>query len=255
MKSLIIASLCLLLNPFVALAKDTDIAKLYADAGIEATLLIQSLAGDSEYSHNTAKLDLAYPPASTFKIAHSLIALQENTIKDQHEIIRWDGIDRNYEPWNKDHTLATAFAHSCVWCYQIFTQQINDSTYRQYLRTFNYGNGETGTDLSRFWLDGDLRISVRQQVDFLRRVYLRELPISQRNSAILQGIMLTEQTSDYKLWAKTGWSGRNGWYVGYIESQSKVWLFAHYVDIKSKEDLVLRKQLLMNALKIKGITE
>ncbi len=253
MKNLIIGALCLLLSSSLVLAKDADIANLYAEADIEGTLLIQSLDGDIEYTHNARKLNLAYPPASTFKIAHSLIALQENAIKDQQQIIRWDGVDRGYAPWNQDQTLATAFTRSCVWCYQTFTRQLNDETYRHYLKAFDYGNGETGTELSRFWLDGELKISVAQQVDFLRRLYLQTLPVSPDNSEILRDIMLAEQTANYKIWAKTGWSQRHGWYVGYIESQGKVWLFAHYAEINSKADLKLRQRLVIDALKFKDI--
>lgn len=48
---------------------------------------------------------------------------------------------------------------------------------RTYLAAFEYGNRKTGEDVRTFWREGDLRISVREQVDFLRKVYLGTLPV------------------------------------------------------------------------------
>lgn len=249
----------LLLNIFMliisssAAANDEDISKLYTAVGIEGTLLIQSLDGRIEYQHNASKIDEPYIPASTFKIPNTLIALEEGVIKDQFETIKWDGVKRQYEPWNEDQTLATAFSRSCVWCYQRFSIKIGDTKYKQYLGDFDYGNRQTGLDVSTFWLDGDLRVSVREQVNFLRKVYLEQLPIKHRNFEILKDIMLSEETADYKLRVKTGWQDEHGWYVGYIETEGNVWFFANHIKIKSPSDLDFRKDLTMKSLKIKGI--
>jgi beta-lactamase class D len=236
-----------------AVANEEDISKLYLAAGIEGTLLIQSLDGRIEYQHNASKIDESYIPASTFKIPNTLIALEEGAIKDQFETIRWDGVKRQYEPWNENQTLATAFSRSCVWCYQRFSIKIGDTKYKQYLRDFDYGNRQTGQNVSTFWLDGDLRVSVREQVNFLRKVYLEQLPIKPINNEILKDIMLSEETPRYKLRVKTGWKNQHGWYVGYIETEDNVWFFANHIEIKSSSDLELRKDLTMKSLKIKGI--
>jgi beta-lactamase class D len=122
-----------------AVANEEDISKLYLAAGIEETLLIQLLDGCIEYQHNASKINESYILASTFKIPNTLIALEGGVIKDQFETIRWDGIKRQYKPWNENQTLATAFSRSCVWCYQRFSIKISDTKYKQYLRDFDYG--------------------------------------------------------------------------------------------------------------------
>lgn len=248
----------LLTNFFILLissplfANEEGISDLYTAEGIEGTLLIQSLDGRTEFIHNYEKVDQAYIPASTFKIANTLIALEEGVI-NQFETISWDGIKRSYAPWNEDQTLATAFSLSCVWCYQTFATEIGEVKYKQYLSSFNYGNGKTGEDVRTFWLEGDLRISVRDQVNFLRKVYAEELPIKQENIEILKDIMLSEETADYKIWVKTGWQGLHGWYVGYIEVGNEVWFFANYIEIKTPADLIFRGQLVIDSLKLQGI--
>ncbi len=59
-----------------------------------------------------------YLPASTYKILNSLIALESKVIKDENEIIKWDGIKRFYDMWNQDQNLRSALKISCVWFYQ-----------------------------------------------------------------------------------------------------------------------------------------
>ncbi len=53
--------------------------------------------------------------------------------------------------------------------------------------------------------------------------------------------------------AKTGWEGRYGWYVGYVETKNDVWFFAMNIDTKSKDDLPKRKAITLETLKLKGI--
>jgi len=69
--------------------------------------------------------------------------------------------------------------------------------------------------------------------------------------------MVVEKKPKYTLNAKTGWVNRikdqHGWYVGYIETNGKVWLFANIFQIKSKTDLQFRKQLVIDSLKLIGI--
>jgi len=243
----------LLLLPTSLLANDSDIEKLYIVESVEGTLLIESLNGDVQYTNNSAKVALANIPASTFKIPNTLIALEEGVIKDQFEIIKWDGVERQYAPWNADQTLATAFARSCVWCYQRFAKQLGDARYQHYLNAFDYANKKTGKDVTTFWLEGDLRVSPRDQINFLRKVYFEQLPVQPRNIQILKEIMLVEETPAYTLRAKTGWKGKDGWYVGYVEAGDEVWFFAHHMTVNDQADLPLRRRMVIETLNLKGI--
>ena len=247
----------LLIFPVFAAGDDIGISELYKKHGIEGTLVIASLDGTVEYIHNSVRAERRYLPASTFKIPNTLIALEEEVIKDDKEVIKWDGSDKGWSSWNKDQTLNTAFSVSCVWCYQGFAKHIGNERYLQYLNDLAYGNQKTGKGVTTFWLEGELGISAKEQIDFLRKIYLEDLPFKSKNFTLLKKIMLVEENPTYSLRAKTGWANRiktqHGWYVGYIETNGKTWLFANNMQIKSKSDLVFRKQLVIEALKLKKI--
>jgi beta-lactamase class D len=237
-----------------AYAKENKIDSLYKLHHINGSILVESADGQVTYQYNVDD-KMAFIPASTFKIPNTLIILEEGLIKDPLDVIKWDGKEREYSPWNKDQTLKSAFQYSCVWCYQRYALQIEDVKYQRYLRKFDYGNFLTGTDLSRFWLDGDLRVSVKDQINFLRKVYIEDLPVQKRHIKTLKNIMLSEENNHYKIWAKTGWSGKDGWYVGYIVTKNQTWFFANHIEIGQNSDLAFRKKLTMETLKILKIIE
>jgi len=236
----------------IALANDKDIENIFKKTKINGTIVLSSLKDNKEYISNDSRAIKRYIPASTFKIPNTLIALEERVIKDQYEIIKWDGIKRFYEPWNKDQTLQSAISISCVWCYQKLAKKIGNDKYLYYLKKLHYGNEKTGSDVSTFWLEGDIKISAIEQIEFLKKLYENNLPFKQKYMDITKEILTVEKTDEYIIKAKSGWSGKIGWYVGYVETKNNIWFFALNADIK-KEELKYRKQIVMESLKIKGI--
>ncbi|MEJ2669053.1 MAG: penicillin-binding transpeptidase domain-containing protein [Gammaproteobacteria bacterium] len=228
---------------------ESQIESLYKANHVYGSILIESADGKQRYQYNVNNKESFIP------IPNTLILLEEGLIKDSSEVIAWDGVEREYAPWNKDQTLKTAFQYSCVWCYQRYSKMVGDTKYHKYLRDFDYGNQLTGNDITRFWLDGDLRVSVRDQISFLRKLYSENLPIQKKHIETLKNIMLSESDSQMKIWSKTGWSGKDGWYVGYLVVNKQTWFFANHIEIKQNSDLVLRKKLTMEALRILNIVQ
>lgn len=233
-------------------AEDKELKKIFEDHKIEGTLVISTLKSDELYIYNKKRADQRFTAASTFKIPHTLIALNEKLIKKETDIIKWDGIKRGYELWNKDQTLRSAISVSCVWCYKQFTKKISKEKYIDYLSKFNYGNKTVGKDKSSFWLNGDLRISAYEQIDFLKKLYNYNLPLKSSYINIVKKILTVDKNGKYELKAKSGWDGTTGWYVGYVKSNNKVYFFALNGDIK-REELKLRKDIVYKALKSKNI--
>lgn len=250
--SLLLALCCTL----PAYAEDATIAGLFAKAGVSGTLLIESAAGDRRFVHDDARAQKPFTPASTFKILNTLIAVEHGAITAE-ATIPWDGVEREMADWNHDQTLAGAFRVSCVWCYQLLAQRVGTTAYPARLREAGYGSLREPFDVTQFWLDGSLTISAAQQVDFLRRLIARSLPYRADTYDTLRKVMLAEETPAYRLFAKTGWAARTtpriGWYVGYVETRDGTWLFALNLDTRSAADLPLRRQLVLEALRGKGL--
>ena len=240
-------------------AEDAEIASLFAEAGVEGTIVIEKLDGNQRCVQNETRAAQRFPSASTFKIFNTLIALEEGALTGLDEVIRWDGRVHEFPDWNRDHTIKSAYAVSCVWCYQELARRIGGDRYRAHLTRAGYGRLQEPFDPTAFWLDGSLTISAEEQVAFLRRLIVQTLPYKASSYAGLREVMLMEQGEDYSLRAKTGWAARPtpqiGWYVGYIEKRGVTWIFAMNIDMRGKEDLPLRQALTRASLKAKGIVE
>lgn len=174
-------------------------------------------------------------PASTFKIINLLIALETKTITNENEIIKWpdktDTVKYGYRPdIYHDMTVKEAFRVSAGWVFVELAKQIGKENYKKYLSLSNYGNLNLSQKDADFWNFGEFKISPINQVDFLRKLYKKELPFSEENQQIVKNVMVTEQTDKFIISSKTGWTRENnintGWWVGYIESRGDVYFFA-----------------------------
>ena len=239
--------------PVAAAAEDLALSKLFAGQDVDGTIVIASLNTGKTFTHNDSRARRQFSPASTFKIMNTLIAIEEKAVSGKSDVFKWNGHVYDIPNWNHDQTLESAFKVSCVWCYQELARRIGIGKYRKYLRKSEYGKLQDSFDVTTFWLDGSLQISAFEQVNFLNRLYRRTLPFQTVAYETLGQIMLVDQTPAFSLWAKTGWTAKVGWYVGYVETPEDVWFFALNMEIRNKKDLALRQKLAHEALQIKGI--
>ena len=174
-------------------------------------------------------------PASTFKIINLLIALETGVIKDENAVVRWPGhtdtMKYGYRPdIYHDMTVKEAFEVSAGWVFIELAKQVGRARYATYLQRCGYGNLDLSEPGDDFWNFGPMGISPQNQVEFLVKVYENKLPFSKRNLQILKRVMITENTANYTICSKTGWSRThttdNGWWVGYLEQGKEVYFFA-----------------------------
>lgn len=235
---------------------DVELENLFKSKNIDGSIVIESLNTKRNYIYNDIRAETFLSPASTFKMPHTLIALNEGVISADSLII-WDKTDKGMESWNKNQTLESAFKVSCVWCYKEFASKIGLVKYKHYLKELDYGNEDIGENVKDFWLDGSLKITSYGQIKFLKRLYKNDLPFKITDINTLKQIMIEEKNKNFTLSAKSGWSTRfdseSGWYVGYIETKDDVWFFATNIITRGAKDLPLRKEITMEALKMKGI--
>jgi beta-lactamase class D len=251
--------LCAVLLSAAANAEDSSIARLFAKAGVDGTVVIESLKSGQTFIHNDVRAAQRFSPASTFKVMNTLIAIEEGVIKGGADVFKWDGHIYSLPSWNHDQTLDSAFKVSCVWCYQEIASQVGARKYVFYLEQTGYGKLQSEFNPTTFWLDGSLQISAIEQINFLGKVVRRQLPFNNRAYETLQQVMLVKKTPAYSLWAKTGWAtGVNpqvGWYIGYLDTSKDVWLFALNMELDNEMELPLRQKLLLDALTAKGIID
>ncbi|WP_197064841.1 class D beta-lactamase [Leptolyngbya sp. KIOST-1] len=240
-----------------AAAVEEGFARHFQELGVEGSIIIHDLNQNVTYEHNRDRNRQPFLPASTFKILNSLIALETGVVQSDLAILTWDGIERMIPAWNRDQNLRTAFSLSTVWFYQVLARRIGHDRMQQWVSAAGYGNQTIGSPaaIDSFWLEGDLRITPQQQIEFLQRLYHNDLPFSEAAIAMVKDIMIVERTPDYTLRAKTGWAGYGvadqtqiGWYVGYLEQGDNVYLFATNADMRQDSDGPARLELTRRCL-------
>ncbi len=230
-----------------------DFGKYFQQAGVKGTFILYDFKKNKYLVYNPKRANTRYIPASTFKIFNSLVALETGVVKDENEVIKWDGVKREIPQWNQDHTMKTAIKVSAVWFYQELARRIGEKRMQNYINLTNYGNRDIGGEIDKFWLQGDLRISPKEQIDFLVKLHNNNLPFSPRAIAIVKNILIVEKTEDYVLRGKTGLKSEVGWYVGYLESDRNTYFFATQLDIVKAKDTKARVEITRSILKDMGL--
>src|SRR5215211_5370511 len=212
-------------------ASEADLAA-YFKPFPDGAFVLYDLKRDRHLRYNAARCRERFSPFSTFKIPNSLIGLDTGVISDAEFVIKWDA--KKYPPfsqdtppfsaWWQDQTLRTAFKRSAVWYYRELALKVGEKRMQEYVNKLDYGNEDASGPLNGFWLNSTLKISADEQVEFLKRLYKEELPVSKRSLQIVKEIMTLEEAPGYKLSGKTGGGplgeGRFlGWFVGYLETK------------------------------------
>jgi beta-lactamase class D len=128
-------------------------------------------------------------PASTYKIPHALIGLETGVITTS-TVEKWDGTKyADQKKWNQDQTVLSAMKPSVLWFFQRMAPKIGAARAHEWLQRFAYGNADTTGDITRYWINGTLRVSPDEQVAFLKKFYDGTLPVSKAHVEALQASM------------------------------------------------------------------
>ncbi|HKY22013.1 MAG TPA: penicillin-binding transpeptidase domain-containing protein [Vicinamibacterales bacterium] len=209
--------------------------------GLDGTFVLLNGATGAYIRHNPARAAQRFAPCSTFKIPHTAILLESGAAPDPTFTLKYDPTLNQQRNWARDFTLRDAFKASALWYYQALARQLGMPAEDRFVRQFQYGNTDTTGGLGKigspYWVDGSLRISANEQVDFLKRFYEGRLGVSPSTTTLTKDIMLAEQTPSWRLSAKTGACQPSGldtanWYVGYVEKADAVYYFALEIGAK-----------------------
>ncbi len=208
-----------------------DWQSILDSAAVKGSILLYDAQKMSYYSNDFDWAEKGQLPASTFKIANSIIALETGVVESDSTIFKWDGQSRAIVDWEQDLTFREAFHFSCVPCYQEIAREIGFSQMRAYLDRIQYpGIQVDSSNIDIFWLQGNSAISQFQQIEFLIKLHQSQLSISPRTETIIKRMMLMPDGNYDELRGKTGWSIRdgrnNGWFLGYLVKEKHPYFFA-----------------------------
>jgi beta-lactamase class D len=222
-----------------------DWSEYFDEANAKGTIVVSDERSGSKetMAFNASRGRQRYSPASTFKIPHALFALDSGIIQDEFQTFSWDGVKRSFPGWNQDQNLRSSMRNSVVWVYEGFAKVIGEEGERAYLEKVQYGNQKPTGD-QPFWVEGHLKISAEEQIEFLKKLYRNELPFSLVHQRLVKDIMISEAGRTWILRAKTGWSGTVGWWVGWVEHPEGPVFFALNIDTPDRlDDLPKRESI------------
>ena len=229
------------------------IALTMSDRALAATTctLVVDVATGATLVRVGDRCDERLTPASTFKIALSLIGFDSGILRDGNHPA-WPYKDE-YKTWNNDWkqttTPRTWLRDSVVWYSQVLTQTLGEAKFRQYVGKLGYGNRDLSGGLTAAWLSSSLRISAVEQTTFVRRLIRRELPVSPSAIDWTMAIMPVAMSGGWRISGKTGTGFQRradgtsdsdrqvGWFVGWAQRKGRTLVFARVIEDQRREDV------------------
>ncbi len=227
-------------------------------AGFQGTFVLYDELADQYSVFNEPQSEKRLTPCSSFKIYNSLIALETGVAADENLLIKWNGEPSSIAGWNQDHTMDSAIKNSVVWYYQELASRIGPERMQKYLDALPYGNRDISGGIARFWLHSSLKISAKEQVELLRRLYQDDLPFSPRNMAIVRRIIVQSEQNGVRFSGKTGSAFVDGqytagWFVGAVEKENRRYFFAVNIEGEKEASGVKARAISLDILKNLGI--
>jgi beta-lactamase class D len=186
-----------------------------------------------------------FSPFSSFKIPHALAALDSGVLTGADVTFPYDGAPHDFPSHQHDHNLASAVRDSVVWYFQRVATKLGLERERAYLDKFDYGNRDTSSGLTTFWLGGSLQVSPEEQARFMVRLYEDALPVSKKAMQTVRELLVQPTGAIVNAsgahpfaapWpdgtvvsAKTGRGEDIAWIVGHVRRQSRAWVFVSCV--------------------------
>ncbi len=199
--------------------------------------------------------DLHYPAYSSLKIAISVMGYDAGILNNAiSPSVMCEGADHWYYAWlfaifKQIYNPTTWMSHehmsyalSAAWYSEWILQQLGIKKIEHYLLSFQYGDSKNLTYVEEkdgplfLWLKKSLMISTREQISFLQKLLLCQLPASPRAQKMTQKILYMDKLSEgWKLYGKSC-SGPHGtclgphgtWFVGWVEKNDRHIIFAYH---------------------------
>ncbi len=219
---------------------------LFTHRGLTGTFLLGNLNGSRTFVYNSGRASEVFLPASTFSVMAALIYLQEGIVSDTQRLA-WDGKDRGWDEINRELTLGEALKFSADHVFENLAERTGKARIQYWLTRTGYGNALASGKTRDFWMKGDLRITPRQQLDFLKKLYRRELPFDRGIQDKVLAMMLREENGRYSYYYKTGWARAASpdivWNMGIVRTGEDVYFYVLNLEVQNDEEGEYRKTI------------
>ncbi len=238
--------------PGAEMVERADLSAVFDEHGTTGAFALYEADSDRLSTINAKRAATRLVPASTFKIANSLIGLETGVVRDEEQILPYGGKPQPVKAWERDMSMREAIAMSNVAIYQEIARRVGVERYRLWLKRLDYGNRQVGNVVDRFWLDGPLEISAIEQARFVAGLAKSQLPAAERSQSIVRSILKLEGIGGRSLYGKTGWctssTPKIGWWTGWVDNAGKISAFSLNMDMPTAEEapkrLVVGKAIL-----------
>lgn len=199
------------------------------------------------------------PPGETFEVPLTLMAIESGLIKDSNFVFKTDSIFKGLT--GSDSVLchpkiniSQALKFECNNCFKAIARTLGQERLYSWLHKFNYGSAvedsTVPTSLDEFWSDGNLRVSMYDQIEFLRKMYFNSINAKKASCDLLKTMLLTEQHGFYQIYGKLGTVRTDKFYAtysGYIEKGKDVYFFALCFEKRlPQDDDLIKERLQLN---------
>jgi beta-lactamase class D len=221
-------------------------------APLDCTLIVDADSGASVVREGSC--DQRVTPASTFKIAISLMGFDSGVLRDEHT--PYLPYQQGYAAWNASWRQGTDPARwlreSVVWYSDQVRSRLGSAAVHGYVEAFDYGNrglsGMTGAEepaaLSE--LSPTLKISPIEQTVFLRKLVRRRLPVSAHAHEMTARLLkVGTLPNGWEVYGKTGTAHTRladgsedaiGWFVGWASKGGRTLVFARLLEQPVRTD-------------------
>jgi beta-lactamase class D len=219
-----------------------SIAAAIARSLVPGSCFILEETGGREIARKGELCATRFSPASTFKIAHALAALDAGVVSGPESQFAYDGSPQPFKSWRRDQTLASAIRDSVVWVFQRIAQSLGPEREQAYLRKLSFGNADPSSGLTTFWLSGSLAISPDEQREFLEKLYRDELLVKRAAMDAVRKMLVQPKDAVVNasgehpfpahgavVSAKTGSARGVRWLVGHLRRDGRAWIFVSCV--------------------------
>jgi len=233
------------------------VASLFKERKLHGTFVLYDVSGNRLIGYNRTRGQIRYIPDTTFDIPNSLIGFAAGSVANVEQILPYGGGKQPFKAWEQDMSLRNANKISNNAVFQEMARRTGLAPMRNGVTALQYGNERVGNFVDKFWLEGPLKISAFEQVDFLARFGQLKLPLSRFSLLSVRAILFLEYGDNWALYGKTGWASNYkpgiGWWVGWMQKGEDIYAFALNVDMPDASDESRRVEFGKACLKALGV--